>query len=189
MKKPFKICVLGTHGTGKSTLVFKLAAHYKGLGKNVKVIQEVARSCPFPINENMTVETALWIYYEHSKKELEACRNTDIVISDRSSLDSFIYAEHFGIKIPETLRESAETHLKGFYDLVIWPRPDLPIHDDCVRSSDKEFQRQIDELFDKAQVFMLDAETVTMSSSSIFTENEWKYCLPRQQSQPSLALT
>ena len=86
-----KIAITGTHGAGKTTLCFMMAGYYKKLGYNVNVVQEVARKCPFPINENMSEEAVLWIYHEHVKTELEVSRNHDIVISDRTFYDSFIY--------------------------------------------------------------------------------------------------
>src|SRR6187402_3717402 len=102
------IAITGTHGTGKTTLSFQLAAEYKKLGANVKVIQEVARCCPFPLNEHMTRETALWIYHEHSKKELEACRDHDVVICDRTKFDSFVYAEAMNITFQNNVKECAK---------------------------------------------------------------------------------
>src|SRR6188768_4363959 len=92
-----KIAIVGTHGTGKSTLSYNLASYYKMKGKTVKIVQEVARSCPFPINEKMTIEAAKWIYLEHSRKELEASKN-EICIGDRSVFDSFAYAEYFDLQ-------------------------------------------------------------------------------------------
>lgn len=134
------IAVTGTHGSGKTTLTYLLAAHYKSKGKNVKLIQEVARNCPFPINENMTRETAIWIYHEHSKKELEALRDHEIVICDRTYFDSIIYAKYFDIMIPLDMRAD-------HYDQIIFVRPHGKIQDDGVRSTDEKFQLDIDLLF------------------------------------------
>jgi thymidylate kinase len=141
------IAITGTHGTGKTTLSFQLAAEYKKLGANVKIIQEVARSCPFPLNADMTVETAHWIYYEHSKKELEACRDHDVVICDRTSFDSFVYAECLDLDINIGLKDCALSHLYD-YDLVYFIRPDKEINPDNVRSVDPDFQYKIDRLFE-----------------------------------------
>lgn len=174
MKKPEIIAITGSHGTGKSTLSFLLAAHYKKLGKNVKVVQEVARSCPFPINSGMTLEAALWIYYEHMKKELEACRDHDIIICDRTCFDSFIYAEHFKIQAPQSLRESAEYHLKHAYTKVIYVRPDLPLVADSVRPPDQDFQDSIDQLFSSQFQKVATMIPINLLSSDIFNkEKTW----------------
>ncbi|MBT7461465.1 MAG: hypothetical protein HN685_02135, partial [Waddliaceae bacterium] len=54
-----RIAVFGTHGAAKTSLVYKLAAHFKMANKNVKVIHETARQCPFPINQGAIYKTTL----------------------------------------------------------------------------------------------------------------------------------
>jgi len=143
------IAIIGTHGTGKTTFSFLAAAHLKTQGHNVKIIQEVARSCPYPINESMSKEAALWIYHEHSRKELEAIQKHDIIISDRSSYDSFIYAKYFNLFTRDMtlLEHAAFQHLSQFYHKIILVSPDLPIEDDGIRSVDQKFQISIHEIF------------------------------------------
>jgi thymidylate kinase len=171
------IAITGTHGTGKSTLSYSLAAYYKQQGRNVKIIQEVARTCPFPINKGMTREAAKWIYLEHFKKELEAQSKHEIVIGDRSVYDSFAYAKYFHLcdYALATLESLAFQHLYR-YDKVIFVRPDLPLHDDGTRSSDHEFQSKVDEIFSCAIKMIPHIE---IKSSQIFDkEQSWmQYCL------------
>ena len=168
-----KIAIVGAHGTGKSTLSYKLAAHYKTQGKNVKIVQEVARSCPFPINHGMTAEAALWIYHEHAKKELEASSKHDVVIGDRSVYDSFIYAEYFELDnyMIAILDVIAFAHMKD-YDKVIFVRPDLPLQTDGIRSDDEQFQIGVDKIFED---YMANVDHVQIKSSQIFEPGElWK---------------
>jgi len=172
------IAITGTHGTGKTTLSFLLAAEYKKLGANVKIIQEVARSCPFPLNDDMTRETALWIYHEHSKKELEACRDHDVVICDRTSFDSFVYAECMGIDIMDLEeRRAAYWHLDDYSELYL-VRPDnlCTLHDDGIRSVDSKFHWQIDDLFcHNVKQFI----TEQIQSSQIFDKDQtWNISYP-----------
>jgi thymidylate kinase len=168
------VAITGTHGAGKTTLSFCLAMHYKQLGANVKIIQEVARSCPFPLNDKMTKETALWIYHEHAKKELEALRTHDVVICDRTVFDSFVYAESLGISISGDIVDQSKTHLNS-YDKLYFVRPDLPIVEDGVRSVDLDFQGKIDGLFER---HLKGITYVELKSSFIFDkEHTWKqYC-------------
>lgn len=172
-----KIAIIGTHGAGKSTLSYLLAAHYKSQGCSVKIIQEVARSCPFPINDNMTEESAQWIYLEHYKKELEAQKKNDIVIADRSIFDSFIYAQHFNINnlFINKLAELAFIQL-NCYEKIIFVRPDLPIQTDGIRSGSEDFQKSIDQMFGMVMQHIQHKE---IKSSQIFSKDEeWKqYCL------------
>jgi len=171
-----KIAIIGTHGTGKTTLSYHLASYYKSIGRSVKIIQEVARSCPFPINEKMTNEAAKWIFLEHSKKELEAIKN-QVVIGDRSVYDSFAYAEYFEIQdnLINRYRKLAINQLQ-LYDKLIFVRPDLPINDDGIRSIDQEFQISIDQVFENN---LRGQDYIEIKSSEIFDEDEiWKhYCL------------
>jgi thymidylate kinase len=168
------IAITGTHGTGKTTLTFALAMHYKHQGANVKIIQEVARSCPFPLNDKMTRETALWIYHEHSKKELEARKDHDIVICDRTAFDSFVYAESLGIMFFEYAETQAKDHLYS-YDKLFFIRPDIPLIEDGIRSNDVEFQMKVDKLFEER---LYDFDYIEMKSSAIFDKDQsWKqYC-------------
>jgi thymidylate kinase len=169
-----KIAIVGTHGTGKTTLSYLMAAHYKKLGKNVKIIQEVARSCPFPINQNMTAASAKWIYYEHVKKELEAVAKHDVIIGDRSIYDSFVYAKYFNLRDPsfDLLEQLAFEQLMN-YDRLIFVRPDIGIESDGVRSIDPAFQLSIDKIYDE---ILVKCDHIELTSSKIFdTDQPWKY--------------
>lgn len=169
-KKATKIAIMGTHGTGKTTLSYKLATHFKEKGKNIKIVQEVARSCPFPINAGMTKEAALWIYHEHSRKELEASEKHDVVICDRSYLDSLLYAEYFNLQIG-----SYPIDLINQYDQIYFVRPDVPLISDGIRSSDLEFQKGMDVIFKR---ILKEVPNVELKSSEIFDKGDlWKqYC-------------
>lgn len=170
------IAVTGTHGTGKTTLTFNLASHYKEQGLNVKIIQEVARFCPFPLNKEMTKETAQWIFFEHSKKELEACKDHEVVICDRTSFDSFVYAEFLDLPIHENIIKYAKQSL-NLYDSLYFVRPNVSckILNDGIRSTDIDFQYQIDRLFFK---HLKPINYIPINSSQIFDKgNSWKqYC-------------
>lgn len=149
MKEPLKICVLGSHGSGKTTLTYQMAAHFKALGKNVKIIQETARSCPCGINDQMTLNSAIWIHNSHVNKELEAqARHFDTIISDRSPIDPLIYATHFRLDDPylEVLKDLA-TRWMQTYTHIFFIRPDAPVHADGMRSTDDSFRTSVDELF------------------------------------------
>ena len=52
------IGISGTHGTGKSFLVYELANKYKldYPNKEITVITEVARQCPFEINQGASLQ-------------------------------------------------------------------------------------------------------------------------------------
>ena len=56
-----KLALIGTHGVGKTTLCFELAARLKRRNLDVEIVREVARRCPLPINQQTTVRAQEWI--------------------------------------------------------------------------------------------------------------------------------
>ncbi|WP_309669691.1 hypothetical protein [Gemmatimonas sp.] len=67
-----KVAFVGTHGVGKTTLCFDLAAQLKRLDLGVDIVKEVARRCPLPINEDTTLEAQRWILHTQIAEEIEA---------------------------------------------------------------------------------------------------------------------
>jgi len=51
-----KFAFIGTHGVGKTTLCFELAALLKKRDRIVEMVHEVARFCPLPINRDTTID-------------------------------------------------------------------------------------------------------------------------------------
>ena len=56
-----KIGISGSHGTGKSYTLYKLAHEYKVMYPNqeISVVTETARKSPLPINEIATIDSQL----------------------------------------------------------------------------------------------------------------------------------
>mgnify|MGYP001600272354 FL=1 len=74
-KRPYKISLISTHGTGKTTLCYEVAAELKKRGLKVKVFSEIAASAfeqGIPINENTTLPAQLYILMQHITEELRA---------------------------------------------------------------------------------------------------------------------
>lgn len=175
-----KICVVGSHGSGKTTLTYWMAAHYKALGKNVKVIQETARSCPCGINDKMNLNSAIWIHNAHVNKELEAeARHFDTIISDRSPIDSLIYARHFDLDdhYIEVMMDLATSWMKS-YDRIFFIRPDAPVQADGMRSTEEAFRTSVDSLFYgyfQEEGRHLLPKTTTLTTTQIFGDPTcWK---------------
>lgn len=142
-----KIAFIGTHGVGKTTLAFGMASQLKQLGANVGFLEEVARRCPFPINQDTSLEAQTWILVETIRREIELSKIYPEIVCDRSVLDNYCYMElKFG-------RQSAlfelVRHWSMTYDLLI----KVPINEeylqvDGLRSTDRSFQGAIDALLD-----------------------------------------
>ena len=149
-----KIAIMGTHGVGKTTLAYALAAKYKIEGKNVKLINETARTCPFDLNENFSPEAAQWIYHTHINKELSAMSSSRMVVCDRSALDSFMYAKAMGMFKVDQINllyafYGAQEWMKSYSRIIYLKKGARPPEDDGTRSTSLEFQKKIENCFDE----------------------------------------
>ena len=139
-----KIGFIGSQGSGKTTKAYELAAELKKEENDVYVLSEVARSCPFPINENTTREAQLWIMGKQITREQSS--RGKILISDRTLLDSYSYAmkkdEPFFKHAKDFIREYMST-----YDFVFYMEPsDEYLVEDGTRSVNTDFRDEIDEI-------------------------------------------
>ena len=87
----FKIAFIGSHGVGKTTLCYGLAARLKRRDVGIEVVHEVARRCPLPINEETSVAAQSWILHTQIAEELVAQARYPVVVCDRSVLDNYVY--------------------------------------------------------------------------------------------------
>ncbi|HEX5758366.1 MAG TPA: AAA family ATPase [Thermoanaerobaculia bacterium] len=142
-----KVAFIGSHGVGKTTLCYGLAARLKERDVAVEVVHEVARRCPLPINEETSVASESWILHAQVAEELIAQVRYPIVVCDRSVLDNYVYL---------LLAAGRQAHLEGLVDG--WMRGyDLLVHvpiveepsPDGVRSADPAFQTAVDRRLDE----------------------------------------
>ena len=142
-----KIAIFGTHGSAKTTLVYKLAAYCKMQDKNVKVIHETARQSPFPINTDAVYQTTLHVVASQLKEELEAeAEGCEISISDRSLSDAFIYINHLerDNELTQSLEKFCMQWIKQYNVLIyLEPAEGYKITDDGKRACDTDYQRLI----------------------------------------------
>jgi nicotinamide riboside kinase len=142
-----KIAFIGTHGVGKTTLCYDLAAALKRRDLTVELVREVARECPLPINRETTIKAQAWILHTQIAWELQAEAKAEVVVCDRAVLDNYCYLKRAA---------PGEPHVKVLEGLV---RAWLPTYDalirvpivgdprfDGVRDTDLAFQHDIDAL-------------------------------------------
>lgn len=160
------IGITGTHGTGKTTLLYKLAhdmkIHYGG--KSIGVISEIARSCPFPIFSSQTVSTELaqtWIFSAQVKAEIESSYRNDITLSDRTIFDVIAYT----MEVNEDLAaEMAGIAQRMVYDKIYFVRPSKNYaFEDGQRSTDTKLREKIDQNLVK----ILDSQSLQIKEISI----------------------
>lgn len=139
-----KIAFIGTHGVGKTTLCFELAARLKRLDRRVDMVKEVARSCPLPLNRDTTVDAQSWILHTQVAREIETSHEQDFLVCDRSVLDNYAYlVAKFGRRA--AFDNVVADWLKS-YALLAWvPVVEGPRYDG-VRDTDLTYQRRIHEV-------------------------------------------
>lgn len=143
----FKIAFIGSHGVGKTTLCYGLAARLKAADISLEVVGEIARRCPLPINRDTTLAAQSWILHTQIAEELVAAARYDFVICDRSVLDNFVY-----LLLAAGGRSELDplvTVWTNSYQLLVH----VPVIDgpraDGIRSTDPSFQRAVDERLEK----------------------------------------
>lgn len=138
-----KIAFIGSHGVGKTTLCYGIAARLKSRDLGVEVVHEVARRSPLPINEETSLAAQSWILHTQIAEEVVAQARYPLVVCDRSVLDNYVYlllaaGRQAGL-------EGLVAHWMRSYNLLV----EVPIVDslspDGIRSANPSFQRAVEE--------------------------------------------
>lgn len=137
-----KIAFVGSHGVGKTTLCFDLAAQLKKRGVNVDVVKEVARASPLPVNRKTSREAQLWILTTQVAEEIRASSQSDVVVCDRAALDNYAYF-FLACGRDAAVEKFMEMWMKT-YDLLIRVPVLAEVQDDGFRDTDAVFVREVD---------------------------------------------
>lgn len=142
-----KIAFIGSHGVGKTTLCFDLAARLKRLDFGVDIVKEVVRSCPLPINQDTTLEAQAWIIHTQIAEEIASAAQYEAVICDRSVLDNYAYLVHRVGRRPEydLLTGHWMASYSGLFKVPVVEAPSF----DGMRDVSGTFQRDIDAVIDE----------------------------------------
>jgi len=145
-----KVAFIGTHGVGKTTLCYDLAALLKRRGINADIVKEVARMSPLPINRRTSIDAQTWILMTQVAEEIRCESQADVVVCDRSVLDNYAYMALACGRQPEI--ERFVDYWLGTYDLLF----KVPIvgeaSPDGVRDTDTAFVGDIDHLVEQMLV-------------------------------------
>ena len=141
-----KVAFIGTHGVGKTTLCYDLAAALKRQGVHVDIVKEVARLSPLPINRQTSLDAQTWILMTQVAEEIRSAAHHEVVVCDRSVLDNYAYmALACGRQAPI---ERFVAHWMKTYDLLFKVPISGAASADGVRDTDEFFMRSIDQLVD-----------------------------------------
>jgi len=146
------IALVGSHSTGKTTLVSLLQQCFAA---KFYCISEVARSIisqGFPLGQDANVDSYINYVNEQLKAEKKSQEvNYDVLISDRTILDTVAYAEANRTLprpfIPIYLIEMLENVWlleKDFYDIYVYLPIEFEMELDGIRPADKEYRHLVD---------------------------------------------
>lgn len=146
-----RISISGTHGTGKTSLLRaceRRLAHTPGL--DAAFIGEVARkvlAMGLPLNREATLES--YFNYVHLQLEAERRATAEVVLSDRSLVDSLAYLE--ASRLPEIseafvamFREIVRAEMR-FFDVFCLVPIEFGLDVDLVRPADSGYQEEVEE--------------------------------------------
>lgn len=146
-----KILLSGAQCVGKTTLVNSLKSIYKDWVYFDEVVRKLAAK-GIKVSELGNDETQIEVMKAHIEN-LNSVGPNDIALFDRGALDCFGYSvwlhRHQKIRA-ETFNLSVgqfKTHI-GAYDCIFFIRPEFEIQDDGFRSTSKEFQTEMTEIFE-----------------------------------------
>jgi nicotinamide riboside kinase len=150
-----RIAIVGTHSTGKSTLIEDLKEKLSPTLSDFYFIKQVNRECHkygLKINEEANDLTQLYIAANDLKQIVEAPQDKT-VISDRCILDTYVYTLSMWKKgkVSEMVLDSISTLLGNClskYTHLIWLRPEFEVVPDGVRSVDEEWREELDSDFE-----------------------------------------
>ncbi|MBD3311380.1 MAG: AAA family ATPase [Candidatus Magasanikbacteria bacterium] len=145
-----KIAIIGTHSTGKTTIIQKLDERIKQLGFRTTILFELSRECPFPVNERTSYEAQAWIQAKHLEQENGVNHEDKIFICDRATLDNFAYFQNAVSDRDISEWEARAVEHMSTYDLVFKTRKlEINAKDDGFRTTDEDFRKAIDKKIKK----------------------------------------
>ncbi len=139
----YKLAFVGSHGVGKTTLCYGLAARLKAGDISLDVVGEIARRCPLPINRDTTLAAQAWILHTQIAEEILASARYEVVICDRSVLDNFVYLLLSTGPQP-TFKTLVDSWIDT-YDLLVQVPIVTDPRADGLRSTDPTFQNAVDQ--------------------------------------------
>jgi len=137
-----KLAFIGTHGVGKTTLCYGVAARLKARDVVLDIVHEVARRCPLPINQDTNLAAQSWILHTQIADELVAAARHPVVLCDRSVLDNYVYLLLAAGRQPDL--EALVDGWLGTYELLVHVPIVDPLQADGTRATDPAFQEAVD---------------------------------------------
>ncbi|GAA1313688.1 AAA family ATPase [Saccharothrix xinjiangensis] len=156
VEKPVVVAVTGTHSTGKSTFLARLAHELRRAQAQVCTVADLgeqAQRIGLPILHNHTWLSTQWIIVKGISDELSAWAHADVVLVDRPVADALGYyraalacrGEQADPAVAARLERLVRDH-SVYYDLLYRTTldPHIPLGEDKTRDADAEFRHLAD---------------------------------------------
>lgn len=173
-----KIAIIGTHGSGKTTLALNLIDQLskKYPYMSVGFLQEVAGRCPLKINRG-GLQSQIWIIQKQIVDEIELEQKYDIVVCDRSILDAYVYTKDvctfYKLSMPEWIEKLLEYHMQS-YDYIFKTKLNPAyLVKDGIRSVDVQWQEIIEGIFNQV------LQEKKIKSNDLPGKNEMEFMMER----------
>jgi HD superfamily phosphohydrolase/nicotinamide riboside kinase len=152
-EKGFRIAMVGSHSTGKTTLLNHLRNRCGAV--RLVTIEEIARrliALGFPMGKNTVVDS--WVSFIDEQLRQERVLNSepfDLLVSDRTVMDAAAYSlvnrslprpfipPYFVSMVREIAFREA-----GYYDLYAYCPIEFAMHADGIRDEDEEYRSDVD---------------------------------------------
>ncbi|MEV2218482.1 AAA family ATPase [Nocardia vinacea] len=156
IEEPITIAVVGTHSTGKSTFLARLAHELRRTGIEVATVADLgeqAQRMGLPILWNHTWVSTLWIMTRGISNELEAWLHADVVLVDRAVPDALGYYRAALEYRGETADPDATAYLQTLarchtdrYNLIFRTQldPSIPLGTNKIRDGNQKFRTLAD---------------------------------------------
>ena len=145
-----KVIVTGAYSTGKTTLARDLRSALADRGVSCRLVPDVSRQCPLPLNTEQADDTSLWLIGSQIAGEIEAVAEApDIVLCDRGIPDILAHQQDVASRRPAgsvALLRPFLDHWLSTYVLFLFSRVDetVPIERDGLRDPDPNYRTLLD---------------------------------------------
>lgn len=147
---PKLIAFSGTHGTGKTTAALTHAALLarENPNKHIGLLTEIASECPWPINKKATELSQYWIFTRQMSREIEMMRHYDLIVCDRSIVDSIAYTAVMGFDaLAIAMRRLAQPYIQHYREIIFRTAERNPYWCDngARESTDARFRQDVED--------------------------------------------
>lgn len=151
-----RFAISGIHGSGKTTLCHAVVARLRESGVNAALAPESARQSLLLAGRLISIEMEIEILGLQIAEEMRAGFSADVVISDRSVIDTYAYSlarfpelNNEGRNFLNAIAHFGQTYAKSYKSIFFLPSRLPGSTADALRDTDPIVDRQVISAFEK----------------------------------------